>query len=130
MEVRLLIKKRAVKRRGGMMADALVAMIIVALVIIPVSAAIAFVYSSIVGSAEISARGNEFFDKVDSYILNNIFDDPDFELGDWFSDIVITRDVYEITADLRRIVPDEDVLRAGSTRRVPVSVYMIQKKNP
>jgi len=134
MEVRLLIKKRAVKRRGGMMADALVAMIIVALVIIPVSAAIAFVYSSIVGSAEISVQINKFYDKVDALILAKMFDES-LSLGQVPVPPPSPIRIYgnngtgPINANLRWIREDLQAGGSGGSRwrEAKVKVYMIQR---
>ena len=70
MEVRAVIKILGTKRKGALLNDALIAIIIVIAAIIPVAATIQYAYSSIVSSQEISDRFNEFGDKVDELIWN------------------------------------------------------------
>ena len=120
-----MIKKLGNKRRGILMIDAVLAMVIIAAIIIPVSGAIAFAYSSKIDSAEVSAGLNRFHDKIDARILEYIIDGP-VPLGSHAGTINIVNandeDIY-IGVNLMRF---SDYLETNR-RRIPVRVHMIQR---
>jgi hypothetical protein len=114
------------KRRGVLLKDAMIALMLIVVFVIPVSAAIAFVYSTIIDSAGMSDALNEFYDEIDARILANIFGDT-APLGDPAGTIQIIENASGdyINANLRRAQRDL-VLRRASIRRVSVEVFIIQ----
>ena len=117
-----MTKKLMTKRNGTFIADALISLVIVALIIIPVAGLITFAYSAVVDSAAISREYNEFCDGVDENILAHMLDPTLPISGVAPFAIVISGD---ISAD---VVAIPGVLEIGATRRVPVRVHMIRQR--
>jgi len=130
------------RRRGALIIDSLIAIVILIAAAIPAAFVIHYAYSTTVSSAEISGKYNTFGDGVDELIWNNIFamnDDPssysDFSIGAQLNpDRSFTIDHPSITGAGGvtipipvRVVQIKDTLKAEARdRNVPIAVYMIE----
>ena len=117
------------------MNDALIAIIIVIVAVIPVTATIQYAYSSILSSREMSDKFNEFGDKVDELIWNRVVS-SDVDLSDVVSPLGAPVSSYSVTISNNESPPKtvqadmltfENTLEAGR-RKNPVKVYMIRRK--
>jgi len=126
-----MIKIRGTKRRGSLIADALVAFVILALIIIPVSAAITFSYHSIASSAEISKHANKFYDRIDNTILENSIN-PAAAFAGWVpagsGPYFISKNPDGTGPSINvSLISYSDIFTAGGKRKVSVDVYMIMQ---
>ena len=123
------------RRRGALLNDALIALIIVVVSVIPVVGLISHVYSSTISSADISEKLNAHNDKVDELIWDYMYDEmynaaPD-SAAKYLDDFTPLPDVrtFQIVnngaqVDVKLVV-SEDVLRAGR-RSVSIKTYMLK----
>ena len=127
----VMIKIRGAKRRGSLIADALVAFVILALLIIPVAAAITFSYYSIASSAEISTHANMFYDRIDNTILENNTPSPAAAFAGWApaGSAFISKNSDGTGPSINvSLISSSDMFTAGQgKRRVTVDVFMIMQ---
>ena len=106
------------------MNDALIAIIVVIVAVIPVAGVIHYAYSSIVSSREISERFNEFNYEVEQRIWDHMNNPGTPIAGSEPFPVSITANGETITAN--RVVFHSKTLDAGR-RHVPVKVYILKR---
>jgi len=120
-----MLKNRLKTRRGALLIDALVALVIFALGIIPIVGSIIVGYRTTVNSADISSQLNEFYDRVDGTILKHTLQPG---VHQWEGNLETPVDFIRdgtVIIDKVEVVSVTDQLNIGP-RRIPMKVYMIK----
>ena len=119
-----MIKKAGTKRSGILLADVLIAIVIV-FMIVSLAGVILFTYSVVASSADASRQFNMYSDDVDGVMLSHMLDPSLPDLGDLLvpNGVVISGNGRAVSAHIMQVTGE---FKLGS-RRIPIKIHMIQR---